>query len=256
MHRFYLTVEEILHNRDPSMIINSQVPLHRLILSLSDALDYVHPNISNHKLRVAYISTNIARSIGFGKQELLDIFNAAALHDIGLIRVEKRILALNYEQLEEVAYHCEAGFELLRGNSLFSNVANMIRHHHTSWANGQAEQYAGNTAPIASNILHLADTVERAIDRNSPILEQSESITTHIIDLAGEEFEPDCVDAFWNIAQAEAFWLDCVSDRIYGVLLKQMDWPSLVLDETGIKPIADLVRLGNLAAACIAYGTK
>ena len=52
------------------MIINPQVPLHRLVLSMSDAMDCVHPEISNHQLRVAYLSTNIARRMEYRGQAL------------------------------------------------------------------------------------------------------------------------------------------------------------------------------------------
>jgi hypothetical protein len=67
------------------MIINPQVPLHRLILSLSQVLDYVHPSVIDHQQRVAYIAMRIARQLGVDKNQLLDLLLAAALHDIGII---------------------------------------------------------------------------------------------------------------------------------------------------------------------------
>jgi len=76
------------------MFSHNQVPLHRLVLSLSDTMDCVAPEVANHQLRVAYISTNLARSMGYGGQELLDVFIAGALHDIGLIRAENRMAAV------------------------------------------------------------------------------------------------------------------------------------------------------------------
>ena len=60
------------------MIINPQVPLHRMILSLSEALDYVHPQVVDHQQRVAYVATNIAICLGMRGTDLLDVFNAAA----------------------------------------------------------------------------------------------------------------------------------------------------------------------------------
>jgi len=58
------------------MITNSQVSLHKLVLSLSDAMDCAHPVIANHQARVAYISTNIAKRMGYSGQDLLDVFMA------------------------------------------------------------------------------------------------------------------------------------------------------------------------------------
>lgn len=58
------------------MLVNPQVSLHRLVMSLSDAMDCVHPALANHQLRVAYISTNLARVMGYRGDDLLDIFLA------------------------------------------------------------------------------------------------------------------------------------------------------------------------------------
>ena len=53
------------------MIIKPQVPLHRLILSLSQALDFVHPHVADHQQRVAYIAVNLGRRLGMQKDRLL-----------------------------------------------------------------------------------------------------------------------------------------------------------------------------------------
>jgi HD-GYP domain-containing protein (c-di-GMP phosphodiesterase class II) len=222
------------------MFVNPQVPLHRLILSLSEALDYVHPQVVGHQHRVAYIATNMARALGLQGLDLLDVFNAAALHDIGIIGVENRVKALHEKQMDAVSWHPEAGFELLRDTPLFANAAALIRHHHVSWAGGRGAEHDSGPVPPASHILALADAVERKIDRNTPILQQADLITREVASMSGEEFRPDCVDAFVRVSQPEAFWLDMASERIYSVLLRQMDWPMLTVDEASVGPIAQL----------------
>lgn len=225
------------------MIINPQVPLHRLILSLSDALDYVHPRVADHQQRVAYIAIKLARQMGFDGQELVDLFHAAALHDIGLIGVENRLKALHLAQLEQVAWHSQVGFELLKANALFCRAAEIVRDHHTPWVDGRGAECDGRAVPLASHILALADAVERAIDRDIPILEQRESLAKRFASLSGRSFHPDCVDAFRQVARPEAFWLDAASERIYSVLLRHVDWPNLIIDETTLGPIAEIFGL-------------
>ena len=222
------------------MIINPQIPLHRLILSLSQALDYVHPSVVDHQQRVAYIAINIARRLGTDKDELLDLFFAAALHDIGLIGVENRIRGLHTDNWEDVPWHAEAGFALLNENPLFSRAAGIIRYHHTPWANGRGTEQNGQSVPYASHILVFADSLERLIDRNSNVLDQTESIMTKVLSLAEKKFHPDCINAFSEMADREAFWLDCVSEKIYSTLLEQMAWPLLTVDEKTIEPIAKI----------------
>ena len=220
------------------MIINPQVKLHRLILSLSEALDYVHPQIVDHQQRVAHIATNLARHLGLRRTDLLEVFNAAALHDIGLIGADNRLRAIHLGQLEELRWHCEMGFNLLNHNPLFTEAANIIRWHHIRWDDPQPPNANGQTIPLACHIITLADEADRLIDRAVPILQQNRSITDSLVSRSGTEFHPDCVDAFRAVSSHEAFWLDTVSPRIYSVLLKQMDWPVLTIDEGALEPIA------------------
>ena len=220
------------------MIINPRVPLHRLILSLSQALDFVHPHVADHQQRVAYIAVNLGRRLGMQKDRLLELFRAAALHDIGMVGVENRVLALHIGALEQVAWHPEAGFELLRDNPLFAVAAETIRYHHVSWSHGKGAECGGRPVPFASHVLVLADAVERAIDRDVPVLDQAEFITKQVSSLSDKQFHPDCVAVFCETARPASFWLDCVSERIYSIMLEQMDWPSLTIDEHTVEPIA------------------
>lgn len=221
------------------MIINPQVPLPRLVLSLSEALDSLHPNIADHQQRVAYIATSIARHMGFKREDLIDLFHAAALHDIGLIGVENRLKTIALGQLEATAWHGEIGFELLRRNSLFEGAAEIVRHHHLRWEDRGVAERNGGAAPLASHILVLSDDVERMINRTENVLLQRESILARTVAQRGKQFNPDCVDALRDVAAPEAFWLDACSPQVYSVLLRQIDWPTLVVDEVSVRPIAE-----------------
>jgi len=221
------------------MIVSPQVPLHRLILSLSEALDNVSPFVSDHQLRVAYISIKMARFQGFSKQELMAIFNAAALHDIGLIRPVNRVQAVAYNRLENIGWHGEIGYELLKGNNLTAEAAPIVRYHHAVWR----EQYAENhpkSIPRASFIIGLADEVDRMIQRDIPILYQHENIRETIFKGKGKIFCPDCVDAFMEASSRPAFWLDVTSKQIYSILIREIDWPTLTIDEETIEGISEI----------------
>jgi putative nucleotidyltransferase with HDIG domain len=202
------------------MIQHSKISLNKFILSLSEAIDYVCPEIDDHQQRVTYIAMSMAQEMGLGKRDLSDIFLAAALHDIGIIHVENRIRFLRQEDLECVGWHGETGYELLRSNELFDQAAWIVRFHHIDWAYGRGVECNGQAVPLASHIIHLADCIELAIDRNTQILEQSASLTDQISKDNEIRFHPECIHAFQALAQTEAFWLDCVSHNI-DVLLTQ-----------------------------------
>jgi putative nucleotidyltransferase with HDIG domain len=215
------------------MIINPMVSLHRLVLSLSEALDYVSPSIADHQLRVAYISTRMARTMGFQGRRLQTVFYAAALHDIGLIRTANRVRAIAYNQLEGLDWHGEAGYELLKDSELFSEAAPIVRCHHATCTELQ-------TAPVESHIISLADTADRCIRRNIPILYQMKAIRERILDGKDSEFHPDCVEAFREASGYPAFWLDVTSKRIYAILSREVDWPTLIIDEKTVESIAQI----------------
>jgi HD-GYP domain-containing protein (c-di-GMP phosphodiesterase class II) len=222
------------------MIISPHVPLHRLTLSLSEALDHVHPQIADHQQRVAYIATNLARSMGLRGADLVDVFHAAVLHDIGLIGPRNRIRAIKLGQLEGVRWHAEVGYELLKDNPLFARAAEIIRHHHVFWDEGRGASANGQAVPLTSHMVALADVAETTLKRDRPVLEEAESVTRQIASLDGTQLHPDCVEAFCDLARPEAFWLDMTSNRIYGILLEQIDWPPLEIDEAAVVPIAEV----------------
>lgn len=222
------------------MIINPQVPLNRLVLSLSEAMDHIHPEIVGHQARVAYISLCVGRCMGFGEQPLSDLFRGAALHDIGLTGVENRIKGIHLGQLEEVYWHGELGYQLLKDNPLFAKAADFIRFHHVPWSDGRGAEYKGVPVLMGSQVILLANMVERAIDRRIPVLEQNEFVIKQIQALAGRHLHPECVDAFCQAARAESFWLDVTSDRIYSIILKRLNGPQLTIDEVALQPIAEV----------------
>lgn len=222
------------------MIVSPQVPVHRLVLSLSEALDHVHPEVTDHQQRVAYISINMARHMGLRVPEVVDLFQAAALHDIGLISIDNKIAAVRLKDFEQARSHQEAGYWLLKDNPVLAAAAEIVRYHHIPWADGRGAERDGHAVPLATHIIALADSVERMINRNVPVLQQSRSIIDEVVSLSGKRFHPDCVEAFRQAARAEAFWLDIVCDRVYGALLRQVDWPVVTFDEVTVAPIAEL----------------
>ena len=223
------------------MISRRRVPLDRLIVAFSRTLDLVHPEIQEHHLRVAYVSTHIARHIGLSTDELLDLFLAASLHDIGMTRINEVASDGCAGDQEKASWHAEVGCELLRHNPLLANAAQIIRCHHVRWAGGRGHEWKGQTVPLASNIIALAEEVERVLDFSKPILQQMDSVVQWI-HLGGDEmFVPQVVDVFRDCASEEAFWLDSVSKKIEVRLLESIDSASVVIDEHALQSIAEIL---------------
>ena len=220
------------------MIINPQVPMHRLVLSLSDAVDRVHPLLADHQQRVAYIAVSVGRAMKLSERQMIDLFLAAAMHDIGLIGLENRLQGLHVDNAEGIGWHSESGYILLADNPLFGGAAQLVRYHHTPWDNGQCLSQV--TEPITTQILFLADEVQRAIDDRSHVLQQRDGIIRNVLNGVGHRYHPDVAEAFTYVARSESFWLDCLSERIYGLLLATIDWPMLSVDADNVSHIAEI----------------
>jgi len=197
-------IEKLRSWGDFLMIINPQVPLHRLVLSLSEALDLVSPSVADHQLRVAYISTRMARAMEYRGEQLQNVFHAAALYDIGFIRTENRIRAVACNELEGLGWHAEAGYELLKDNEFFAKAAAIVRHHHAVWSNRRSDESESVPIPLASYILALADIVDRSIRRGGPVLQQTKDIVKRVRRGKATEFHPDCVEAFLEVSASPA----------------------------------------------------
>jgi len=188
---------------------------------------------------VAYIALNVARQMGMTKDDLIDVFYAAALHDVGLVRTENK-LAAAAGFFERVTWHPEVGSRLLAGYGPFEKAADIVRYHHMSWRHGQGAEVKGHRVPFASHVIALADRVALSIDPDEPVLDQRKPVTTALTRMAGAELHPDCVDAFRAASRAESFWLDCVSERLYSIVLDRVDWRSPVIDERSVRPVAKI----------------
>jgi len=70
-----------------------------------------------------------------------------------------------------------------------------------------------------SQILNLADAVERSINRNHFILHQVDRLKKQIATGSGFDYHSAIVDLFMDISIREDFWLDLVSPRLFSIML-------------------------------------
>lgn len=222
------------------MMRHTRISLYKLIVALSDALDYVCPEITDHQQRVTHIAVNLARQMGYSGNDLSDLFVASALHDIGMIRLDCKKTALLNGDWDCVAWHCRTGYELIHRSELFNRAARIIRNHHLPWERRDEAKGSDSFEIMASQIIFLADTVERAIDRDATILSQSFPITNEIVNRAGTDFNPEVVKVFETLAGTEAFWLDCESKRIDSLLLDDVNETFLSASNKVIEGIAEI----------------
>ncbi len=211
------------------------VNLGNFLLSLSDAMDLASPEMAQHQQRTAFIAWEISKTAGLSGKMTEDIFVASLLHDIGFFRVEEKLAFIRFES-DDTAPHCMRGAFLLNQIPFLSDKSDLVRFHHREWH--QWHKSIDTSYVLGSQIISLADYVERFVNRDQYILHQDAQVIAKIISLSGKTFHPDIVDLFVRTARREEFWLDLASPRLYSILLHTGPCQSKEIDILGIAPIA------------------
>jgi len=106
---------------------------------------------------------------------------------------------------------------LLGSNPWLKDAAPVVRNHHKKWSDW--DRPIDDPLVIASQIVSLADRLERSVGRGNYILHQCDALCAKILAQSGSGFHPDIVECFISTANREEFWLDLVSPRLYSVIL-------------------------------------
>lgn len=220
-------------------MLDLQVPLFEMSMSLSNALDLVSPHVVDHHKRVAYIAASIAAEMGLSEFEQEDVLLAGLLHDIGALSLRDRMDALNYE-IENPHKHAELGYRLIRTFHYFSDIAPLVRFHHYLWNNGKGSSFRGEPVSHLAHLLHLSDRISVLIQMDREVLGQHNDICALISKGAGQMFVPEQVDAFIHLSKKECFWFDTTSPTISQILADMTSLTSVLLDGDGLLSLSRL----------------
>lgn len=222
------------------------VALFDMVMSLSRAIDLLHPVICEHHLRVAYAAACIAEAAGLERDEVQDVIVAGALHDIAAVSAPYSRSLLDRALTDaggdlaakDIHRHAWEGYLILRDFLPFAPAAEAIRFHHVDWAWGKGECQGTHTVPLASHILRLADRLAVLFDDHRPILGQKTDIRRAIHEGLGSSFLPQVVEIFDEVSSRESFWLDLASKHKESILRERFAGEAVVLDLDGLYDMA------------------
>ncbi len=154
---------------------------------------------AGHTERVAHYCQQIAVELGVPSADIVKLYKAAILHDIGKIATPDSVLLkpgkLNALDYELIKLHATAGYEMLSGIDMYKDLAEIIRHHHERHDGaGYPSGLHGEDIPFLSRILTVADAFD-AITTNriyKPRKQIAEALT-ELTALSGAQFHPTVV---------------------------------------------------------------
>jgi HD-GYP domain-containing protein (c-di-GMP phosphodiesterase class II) len=216
------------------------VNLGNLVLSLSDALDLAFSSLAMHQQRVAFIAWELGKQAKLEEKRLEHVFIAGLLHDIGALSIEQK-KSLHDNETSEVEPHCIRGQHLFKSNPWLAPCADLVRYHHRDWVMWKEARETPEV--FDSQLLFLADYLERQIDRKIYILHQNDVICSRLKELAGKQIDRKIVELFLEASRREEFWLDLTSPRLYSLLLHNGPFQTIEVDINNIAIFARLLGM-------------
>jgi putative two-component system response regulator len=179
------------------------------IYRLARAAEYKDEDTGSHLQRMSHYSAALARRLGLNDRTVEAILYAAPMHDVGKIGIPDRILLkpgrLDSEEWRIMKQHTTIGARILEGfSSGFIKLAEVIAlTHHEKWdGSGYPLGLADRKIPLVGRIVALADVFD-ALNSKRPYKEALpvEQSLQLIRDGRGAHFDPDVVDAFFDVQE-------------------------------------------------------
>lgn len=127
------------------------------------------PELGVHSSSTQKLSELIAEKLSLNNEETEIIRYAAALHDIGLLGIDRTILQKPEKDLtkEEYAILCShpvIGNEIIGDQYDFKEIGKIIKYHHENFdGTGYPENLKGNIIPLGSRIIAVANYIDKQL---------------------------------------------------------------------------------------------
>lgn len=174
-----------------------------VLKDLTEALEAKDPYTHGHSQRVERHSYRTAAAMGLSVDSIEELRLAAALHDVGKIRIPDRVLRkpgrLTREERSIIEDHVVVGAWMVSSVGS-ADVVSSVRHHHERWdGRGYPDGLAGTDIPLFARIIAVSDAYD-AITSTRPYRVKAgrEHAVNVLREDAGSQFDPMIVSAFVN----------------------------------------------------------
>ncbi|MDQ3958071.1 MAG: HD-GYP domain-containing protein [Actinomycetota bacterium] len=175
--------------------------LHQTLQSLVRTVNEHDTYTGGHSCRVATMTGDLARLLGFAKEEVAFVQQAGLVHDIGKIGIPDALLnktgPLTPAERYLVRLHPILGASILSRMPGMDRLVPVVLHHHECWdGSGYPSGLAGVDVPVESRIILVVDAFD-AMTSNRPygrvlgVEEALRELRAH----AATQFDPLLVDA-------------------------------------------------------------
>ncbi|MBV9809867.1 MAG: HD-GYP domain-containing protein [Solirubrobacterales bacterium] len=203
--RTHEELRDDVHSADQKFSILSQLAVS---LEAQDAYT------DGHSRRVAAHTVIVARRMGLTSSEVARLRAAAAIHDIGKVRIPPDLLdkpgRLTSAEFELVKRHADEGAEIVASLG-DPELTAIVRHHHERFdGTGYPSGLAGERIPLGARIIAVADTFDAmtSVRPYRPAASHKQALEA-LVDASGTQLDPAVVRAFlrsYSGNKAIVFW--------------------------------------------------
>jgi GAF domain-containing protein len=171
------------------------------------ALELRDRETEGHTRRVTELTLQLARYMGIGDSELVNIHRGVLLHDIGKMGVPDHILKkkdkLTLEEWAEMRQHPVYAYNLLSPIAFLRGALDIPYCHHEHWdGTGYPRGLKGEQIPLAARIFSVVDNWD-ALLSNRPYRQAwpRKNVIEYIRENAGKVFDPRIVEIFLSMVE-------------------------------------------------------
>jgi diguanylate cyclase (GGDEF)-like protein len=198
-----------LHKMCGSADEGDTAALREAIEALAQAAELREPNASGHGEQCGHYAGIIAQGLNLPPQEVTDAVFAGAVHDVGKLFINERILnksgPLSEEEMAVIRTHPQLGVEVLRAIPHIDNVAQAVLSHHEAFdGSGYPFGLRGESIPLFGRILAVVDTyVNMMSERSFAPSKTHEQAIGELEKLTGTRFDGMIVRVFARLLKME-----------------------------------------------------
>lgn len=165
--------------------------------TMIEMLYVFYPNLKSNATRTMALVKTVAESLQMERLAAESLYQAAALHDIAILGVDRPIIRrwlrdpekCNKDEMKLIEQHPNHAVEILKPYPMFKEAEPIIRAHHEDWnGKGYPNRLKGETIPFEARLLRVAlDFCSKHADPIQAMLD--------IEELSGDLYDPDAIRA-------------------------------------------------------------
>ncbi len=188
-----------------------------MLSALAATLRMRDAETQGHSERVVKFSLVLGRELRLNPAQMKSLEHGSLLHDIGKIGVPDSILRkpgrLTSTEWIKMREHPLLGLQILSGVDFLKGASFVVAQHHERWdGKGYPFGMRGKEIDRNARIFAVADAFDAMTSsRVYHMAETFEAASAELRRTAGEQFDPEVVEAFAGIPREE--WIDCMNGR-------------------------------------------